>query len=539
METKQLDRPKYQTIKLSVTVKGRLEAKYNDAAREKIKAAIELWKNADAKRGIHTVHVAVDDRAEMTNLWRDHFPRKRRVTPLSGKPSALKIKRVVDDLWDRLNPEYLVLFGGDDVIPMFKVENPSHNWKGDWDRKLPTDNPYATSKPFLPSDVDPPYLIPERVVGRIPDMHANGDPAWLVDYLATAIHWKSRSARFYRETYAICSSDSSGPGKEFMQSISKPVSKLFVSPPTRDISTSARRRLSARLHMIRCHGNPLDAAFWGHDPDEENEEKAWKRAITSTTLKARLQPATLVGTMCCYGAQIFSPTLRHARSHRKWPLASTYLRRGALAFVGSTKRAWLGGDRMDSADWLVADYLKRVLGGASIGRAFLESKQKHLGFQLENGQSIDRPDQKTLIEYVLLGDPSIHPVKTVTHPRSSLVAAERRQRRVVLARIAEQVRKLLPTRARLRPAAPAEATKVFKEAFRKSVLKKVDKFRIKPSTARVEELNTRLGQGEIRQSLEYYWTGQRGRGKRKQTCLLRAETDPEHNVCHTTVVYSS
>jgi len=168
--------------------------------------------------------------------------------------------------------------------------------------------------------------------------------------------------------------------------------------------------------------------FWG-------KGKRFVRAITSATLKARLKPDTLVGTMCCYGAQIFSPEAKQARNRGRWPLASTYLRKGALAFVGSTRQAWLGVNVMKSADWIVADYFKRILGGASIGRAFLESKQKYISYYIEKGRSLDAMGQKTLIEYVLLGDPSIHPVgRRVSDPERAIAAGERRQRRVVLAR---------------------------------------------------------------------------------------------------------
>ena len=277
------------------------------------------------------------------------------------------------------------------------------------------------------------------------------------------------------------------------------------------------------------------------------------RAITSATLKARLKPDTLVGTMCCYGAQIFSPEAKQARNRGRWPLASTYLRKGALAFVGSTRQAWLGVNVMKSADWIVADYFKRILGGASIGRAFLESKQKYISYYIEKGRSLDAMGQKTLIEYVLLGDPSIHPVgRRVSDPERAIAAGERRQRRVVLARRAEQVGKLLPKRMAATPAQRAMAKEVFKSARRalwEHDKKELKKFRIKPSKAQVEKLSTplhiegeaRSGPGIIRnrQSLEYYWGGQRVHDGQTQICLIKAETGLNGKVWRTAVGYSS
>jgi hypothetical protein len=73
-------------------------------------------------------------------------------------------------------------------VPCFVVANPSYDPSGDDDKVVPTDNPYASSGPFRASRRGS-YLVPDRVVGRIPDMLQDGDPAWFVDYLATASVW--------------------------------------------------------------------------------------------------------------------------------------------------------------------------------------------------------------------------------------------------------------------------------------------------------------------------------------------------------------
>ena len=234
----------------------------------------------------------------------------------------------------------------------------------------------------------PDRLIPCPGAGHRadPDMKRTGDPLGLSTILRPLRARDRNPPSFYKKMFALCTSDSSRAGRQCMQFISKPLSDLLISPPTRDTSTSARNRLSARLHLIKCHGTRLDANFWG-------KGKRFVRAIKSTTLKAGLKPATLVGTTCCWGAQIFSPKARHARRGR-WPLASTYLRNGALAFVGSTGRAWFGGPTMGFADYIVADYLKWILRRASIGRAFLESKHGYVCYYLEGGGTPDPLDQR-------------------------------------------------------------------------------------------------------------------------------------------------
>jgi hypothetical protein len=48
--------------------------------------------------------------------------------------------------------------------------------------------------------------------------------------------------------------------------------------------------------------------------------------------------------------------------------------------------AWVGRSEMGPADWLVAAYLKNVLEGASIGRAFLASKQDYHSYYATGGK---------------------------------------------------------------------------------------------------------------------------------------------------------
>lgn len=536
MRTKQSALRNDQSLKLSVTVKRRLEHKYKPAALKQIDDAIEDWKTADRERGIQTVHVAVDDSAAMRRVWRDYFPKAPRVRPVSGRITAPKVKRVIDNLWKRLEPDYLVLFGGHDIVPMFVVNNPHYAPRGDYDKKVPTDSPYASSFPS--------YLVPDRVVGRIPDVVSEGDPAWLVDYLKTAPSWKSRRARFYEKMYAICTVEWKDPAKKCMRYIPKPASDLLISPPTRDISTSARNRLSARLHMIQCHGNTNDATFYG-----KRSAGRFLQAIKSATLGSRLKPATVVATWCCYGAQVFSPQHSRGKKRKQWPVASTYLRNGALGYVGSTVMTLHDPSSMLLADSIVAEYLHSVMHGASIGRAFLDAKQIYLRRLIfDQHYGLDEGDEKTLIEYVLLGDPSIHPVRIGTARAKKLAAEDRQLRRVVRKLEAWQICQLLPKRAR---ATPSRATvkKVYTSAeldLKEHVIKELKEFKIKPTTVRVQKVGMPLHAEDKawksrRQTLEYYWSGRRVRDGQKQIRVLKAETDLQGNLLprRTAVIYSS
>ena len=541
MQAKPSVLPKPKTLKLSVTVRGRLKRKYREAALDQIDAAIQKWINKDVIRGIRTVHVAVDDSDDETM-------KAKGVKPVSGRVTASKVKRVIDNLWERLNPDYLVIFGGHDVIPMFKVDNPLYQQDGDDDKKVLTDNPYASSLPFLPS-LPGTYLVPDRVIGRITDMLSDGDPAWFLEYLATATDWKSQSGNFYKKRYAISCSAWRKVGLECIDYIGKPASHLFLCPPTRNTSVSTRKGLSARVHMIRCHGWHKNPAFYGQ---KKGAHTPHPRSITSAIVRDYLQPATVVATTSCYGAQIFCPA--DATDKKGWPVASAYLRKGAFGFVGSTMSAPFRPDRMDWSDWIVSAYLRNVLRGSSIGRAFLDSKIDFAWWLVKEHNGLGTADEKILIAFVLLGDPSIHPVGTKDpHQEISLAAEERRQRRVARELLADETRKLIPSRSGATKAERAMAKNVFKIArssLTKSDIKELNKFGVKSSTAvRVQKLNTALhdpkkgggGSRRIRrrQSLEYYWSGRMvNAAGQKQIRVLKAETDPDGNLWRTAVIYA-
>ena len=544
------------SIKLSVTVRGSLERKYA-ADLELVDRAVKAWIAQDRKRGIKTIHVAVDDAAAMKELG---------VPVIKGTASASKIKDAIDALWERLTPDYLVLFGGDEIVPHFVVANPSYDESGDDDKEVPTDNPYASSRRWNASKRSS-YLIPDRVVGRIPDMIGDGDTSWLVDYLATATHWTSETPSTFNKAYTICASPWKAAGEACVKYLGKDESILLVSPPEEDKSAAPRRQLASRLHMIKCHGSPLDPRFFGQRGD------SYPTALFSGTLKLMLKPGTIAAAMCCYGAQVYSPSDKAASVPGAWPLASTYLRGGAPGFVGSTMIAWVGDKTMVCADWIAAGYLKSVLGGASIGRAFLEAKQDYVRWISEQGSSPDRADEKTLIEFVLLGDPSIQPVVApvsgssvsrvaATGPRAhtlgaravALVDQERRQRRFLRGQMAEQMREVLPNRSPAGSAAIERSAKVF-EAARALLGEDAKTFGLNVRQARVDKLETKLPRSLMalkggravasarnvvtKQSIEYYWSSRRILEGHKQIRLVKVETDTVGNVIRSSVVHAS
>jgi hypothetical protein len=80
---------------------------------------------------------------------------------------------------------------------------------------------------------------------------------------------------------------------------------------------------------------------------------------------------------------------------------------GISGFWGSSTIAYGPADANDYADLICQYFLREVLNGASLGRACLQARQNYL----QQAAPLDPVDLKTIAQFNLLGDPSVHPVK--------------------------------------------------------------------------------------------------------------------------------
>ena len=145
---------------------------------------------------------------------------------------------------------------------------------------------------------------------------------------------------------------------------------------------------------MNCHGNESDHTFSGEFPQD----------VYSTAMDARKLAGVGAGTVaafeCCFGAELYDPSGLPAMS-----IANQYLAKGAAGIVASTTISYGPADDNANADWICQFFIEQVLRGASLGRAFLEARLAYVRKQ----SVVDPYDEKTLAQFVLLGDPSLHP----------------------------------------------------------------------------------------------------------------------------------
>jgi len=546
-----------KTIKLVVTHKRQLSKKYSDADLKKISQALSSLAQKDKARGIVTHIIHLDDQAEMA---------KYGLSAVSGTLSANKCKTAIDALFVALSPDYVVLLGSGDVIPFFEVPNPSFADQGDDDESVLTDNPYASSRKFVKSKLSS-YLIPDRVVGRIPDLPGDRpDAGWLLDYLKYAESWKLQNADSFADDLIVCCDEWKAAGADCVSYLSRKSNRLMISPPVKTTAGPLKTRYKARVHVIKCHGAQIDGKFYGQ------KGESYPDVIHSSILKGKTVEGSVVGAMCCYGAATFDPDDPAAVIAGDVPIPSIYLRQGAYGFYGSTTLAWVGFTDMQCADWIVAGALRLVLNGASLGRGLLDSKQNFVKWIEQQGRTPDLAEEKTLLQFLLLGDPSIHLVPSVQTagpvlaamgavrmPATAILGSpeERRLRRTVAHGTSERLTKDLPDRtvvSRKKSLSKTLLSNLKKQMpsgkwfkFGKPLIHKVEKPFQQPELRTAAMRGVSAAGARVtppiarKETFEYYWIERKKTNKAPiiNAQMVKIETDKQGAVLRTRVLVSS
>lgn len=381
--------PTSETIdKVIVTNVAALTGKYGDAGVQEIKAAIQTLVEADKQRGLATQFFALDDAATM-----QQFNGEAVTKPTDPKQN----KAAVDALYQALTPDYILILGAPDVIPHQDLANPAYSGNGqddDNDKYAYGDLPYACEDQY-DRDIDT-FLGPTRVVGRLPDITGGNDVQYLLNLLKIAANYTQREAELYYPYFGISA-------QTWEDSTALSLSKTFrhkkdlktVPPEDEDWPSPLLGNLS---HFINCHGSLNDSRFFGESVSEDDTPPS----LDAKNLAGHISEGTVVSAECCYGGQLFDPSLNNGQVG----IANAYLANKAYGFFGSTTIAYGLEEGNDAADLICQYFLQRVLQGDSLGQAALEARQSFI----KRADTDDLDNLKTIAQFNLYADPSIKPV---------------------------------------------------------------------------------------------------------------------------------
>jgi hypothetical protein len=392
------------TDKVLITNAHARRQKYGTRGYLKVRSALRHLIIADAEKGLKTLFVDISNRRQM---------KRYRSKAVLDPRSEFQNKNAVDLIYEVTKPHYLVLIGGPDIIPHVILNNPIQN---DIDKNIPSDLPYASDEPFsnrkLRRNVAT-YAEVTRVLGRIPDVTGSGDVRLLVSQIMNAAGFKSRKREDYLSHFAISA-------YLYRKSTEQSVDNIFrhsttrVSPPTMS-QRLGKKTMAPLSHFINCDGVKGNSNFYGR------RGNLTVISMTGANVAKNVKHNTIVAAECCYGAHLFDP----GAADGNLPMANAYLKAGAIAFFGSTNVAYGSRVGNEGADLIAQYFLIDVLGNASVGRACLQARQRFV-----QSQKMENPvNLKTLAQFILLGDPSLQPVRGPSKPDAFVEHTDLREAR--------------------------------------------------------------------------------------------------------------
>ena len=387
-----------------LTTKAGLTAQYGEQSAQVILEEIEsLAKSLQNRKDWNSLVFIPDDLTICGKFG---------ITPVDSV-DPWKIKLALTDLDSALAKTgqmvgCVLIIGGNSVIPFHNLPNPTD----DADATVPSDNPYGS--------LDKNYFIPDWPVGRLPgdssedsglllsqlrnaaQYHSDetGSTSWMAQILRILLFWNQAYARNFSNlgyTAAIWQRSSLSAFRPLGEG-----RNLYLSPNGKTSAFAASKIANAPYAYFNLHGVEDGSDWYGQkDSSDTSAGEDFPVALQPSMLKKNETCPRIIFSEACYGGHILN-------KNEDESMALTFLGQGVLAMIASTVVAYgsvttplIGAD-------LLANLVMKYLGeGQSVGYAFSKAKVDFVReMNLRQGY-LDGEDQKTLISFVLYGDPLV------------------------------------------------------------------------------------------------------------------------------------
>ena len=181
------------TDKVIVTNVDALREKYGSPGVTLIRSALRTLIGRDRARGISAIALDVSSRSAMGPIDQP---------PIANAEDHGRFRSMLDAVYNMANPDYVLLLGGPDVVPLVPLVNPMP--APDPDPDLPSDLPYAC--PGKDSLEASSLVGPTRVVGRLPDVPQASGRAAAAAFAAVirgSARWASVPAATFRDPLCL------------------------------------------------------------------------------------------------------------------------------------------------------------------------------------------------------------------------------------------------------------------------------------------------------------------------------------------------
>lgn len=354
---------------LAVTLRAPIQSAFGADGYVQIRNAIETY-----VRGQGGKTLALDDPADADLI---------KIPPALSADAGSLLIAIRSAIRSVAGISSLLLMGNDNVIPFFRLGNPVTDRNVDPDSAVPSDNPYGSS-----ADTQTQYLAPPLPVGRIP-FPVSGSATDALIYLDGANAY--RAARLTRTGSAVITNADWFPfTQSAAASLPGPVD-FHVSPGYQLTDPTNVQRSFAYANL---HGFSGDGEWKGYD----SVQGQFVPVVSPGVLQGKTLSGSVIFAENCYGAQIVGRAPENS-------CALAFAKQGA-AFIGASGLAFGSflSPRMflQDADALASTFFSECTAGATIGSALTKARADYLS----NASATDAFKQKTLLQFLLLGDPT-------------------------------------------------------------------------------------------------------------------------------------
>jgi hypothetical protein len=336
------------------------------------------------------------------------------LTPVNPR-DPWKLKNSLADLDGALSKRgqmigALLIVGGEPIVPFHRLPNPTD----DADSEVASDSPYGT--------LGANYFVADWQVGRLPG-EKGPDAGLLLEELRQIERFHARRKRskglfgldvgaLFRELFARVLPAPKAPSfgytaavwRRSSLAVFRPIGAphtVRASPPENSSSVDRERIAAASLGYYNLHGLEDGPAWYGQrDPLEKGDDNVdYPVALEPADLHRNGRAPRVIFSEACYGGHVFGKNEGDS-------LALKFLSVGALAVVGSTCVAYGSVNTpLVAADLLGNLFWQHLKTGRTAGEA-LQQARVDLVREMDRRQGyLDGEDQKTLISFVLYGDP--------------------------------------------------------------------------------------------------------------------------------------
>jgi tetratricopeptide (TPR) repeat protein len=334
-----------------------------------------------------------------------------------------EVKHLLTDLDEALRKKSemigaVMIVGGPQIIPFHNLPNPVD----DEDKDVPSDNPYAS--------IDENYFVPTWALGRLPNGEGadpttflkalnkiaggrgkNLGPVDSLDALITRILIFFGIWRPKRSSFGYSAEIWRRASHSVYRTIGEP-RDLSISPPTGTGGLPQEARKALQVAYFNLHGLAETAEWYGQrDPQTTPDGPDYPVALRPSDIINSGRAPQVVFTEACFGAHIYNKTVDNA-------LSLKFLDSGSKAVVGSTVTSYGSVTTpLIAADLLGQIFWKLLNEGYPVGEALRRAKIAMAQTMHRRQGYLDGEDQKTLISFVLYGDPLAQVLPDGTTPK--------------------------------------------------------------------------------------------------------------------------